>query len=104
MSGIGTGGTITGVSRYIKKDKGKKIISIGIEPAGSAVISQHLAGSSGSLALPRTISDSGLMGALLRSHVQHQAVIFDHITVLRGDLVLPGFPLLRACGRVLFGF
>lgn len=44
VSGIGTGGTITGVSRYIKKDKGKKIISIGIEPTGSAVISQHLAG------------------------------------------------------------
>ena len=44
VSGIGTGGTITGVSRYIKKEKGKKIISVGIEPASSPVIAQHLAG------------------------------------------------------------
>src|SRR5579872_6248086 len=32
VAGIGTGGTITGVSRYIKKEKGKKILSVGIEP------------------------------------------------------------------------
>jgi len=44
VSGIGTGGTITGVSRYIKNQKGKKIVSVGIEPVGSAVITQHLAG------------------------------------------------------------
>ena len=44
MSGIGTGGTITGVSRYIKKTKGKQILSVGIEPANSPVISQKLAG------------------------------------------------------------
>ena len=44
VSGIGTGGTITGVSRYVKKDRGKKILSIGIEPTGSPVITQTLAG------------------------------------------------------------
>jgi cysteine synthase A len=44
VSGIGTGGTISGVSRYIKKDKGKKILSVGIEPVGSPVITQRLAG------------------------------------------------------------
>jgi cysteine synthase A len=44
VSGIGTGGTITGVSRYIKKEKGKRILSVGIEPASSPVIAQHLAG------------------------------------------------------------
>src|SRR6185295_1527650 len=44
VSGIGTGGTISGVSRYIKKDRGKKILSVGIEPQNSPVISQHLAG------------------------------------------------------------
>jgi cysteine synthase A len=44
VSGIGTGGTITGVSRYIKNTKGKKIISVGIEPANSPVIAQKLAG------------------------------------------------------------
>jgi cysteine synthase A len=44
VSGIGTGGTITGVSRYIKNEKGKKIISIGVEPTASPVITQTLKG------------------------------------------------------------
>lgn len=44
VSGIGTGGTITGVSRYIKHTKGKRILSVGIEPVNSPVISQTLAG------------------------------------------------------------
>jgi cysteine synthase len=44
VSGIGTGGTITGVSRYVKRSAGKPILSVGVEPAKSPVISQHLAG------------------------------------------------------------
>jgi len=44
VSGVGTGGTITGVSRYIKKTKGKKIVSVAVEPKESPVISQKLAG------------------------------------------------------------
>jgi cysteine synthase A len=44
VSGIGTGGTITGVSRYIKNVKGKAILSVGVEPAASPVIAQHLRG------------------------------------------------------------
>ncbi|MEW6376064.1 MAG: cysteine synthase A [Thermodesulfobacteriota bacterium] len=44
ISGVGTGGTITGVSRYIKGEKKKKIVSIAVEPAESPVITQHLAG------------------------------------------------------------
>jgi cysteine synthase A len=44
VSGVGTGGTITGVSRYIKQNKGKKILSVAVEPSHSAVISQTLAG------------------------------------------------------------
>jgi cysteine synthase A len=44
VSGIGTGGTISGVSRYIKCEKSKKILSVGVEPAKSPVITQHLAG------------------------------------------------------------
>ena len=44
VAGIGTGGTITGISRYIKNEKKKPILSVGVEPAGSAVISQTLAG------------------------------------------------------------
>ncbi|HMD71034.1 MAG TPA: cysteine synthase A [Bryobacteraceae bacterium] len=44
VSGIGTGGTISGVSRYIKKVKGKAIVSVAVEPAASPVIAQHLRG------------------------------------------------------------
>jgi cysteine synthase A len=44
VAGVGTGGTITGISRFIKKTKGKPILSVAVEPAESAVISQTLAG------------------------------------------------------------
>ncbi len=44
VSGIGTGGTITGVSRFIKHVKGKNIVSVGVEPAASPVITQTLRG------------------------------------------------------------
>jgi cysteine synthase A len=44
ISGVGTGGTITGVSRYIKKTRGKDITSVAVEPSASPVISQKLAG------------------------------------------------------------
>jgi cysteine synthase len=44
VSGVGTGGTITGISRYIKNTKGKKIVSVAVEPKESPVITQKLAG------------------------------------------------------------
>jgi len=44
VSGVGTGGTISGVSRYIKGEKKKKIVSVAVEPAESPVITQRLAG------------------------------------------------------------
>ena len=44
VSGIGTGGTITGVSRYIKQVRGKAIVSVGVEPEASPVIGQTLKG------------------------------------------------------------
>jgi cysteine synthase A len=44
VAGVGTGGTITGISRYIKNTKGKKIISVAVEPKESPVITQKLAG------------------------------------------------------------
>jgi cysteine synthase len=40
VGGVGTGGTITGVSRYIKNAKGKKILSVAVEPNVSPVITQ----------------------------------------------------------------
>ncbi len=43
VSGIGTGGTITGISRYIKHTKKKTILSVAVEPVESPVITQHLA-------------------------------------------------------------
>lgn len=44
VAGVGTGGTITGTSRYIKSEKGKAITSVAVEPAESPVIAQALAG------------------------------------------------------------
>ncbi len=44
VAGVGTGGTISGVSRYIKEIQGKKIKSVAVEPSASPVISQTLAG------------------------------------------------------------
>ncbi len=44
VSGVGTGGTITGVSRYIKKTKGKQITSVAVEPTASPVLTQTRAG------------------------------------------------------------
>jgi cysteine synthase A len=44
VSGVGTGGTISGVSRFIKKEKKKRIISVAVEPAESPVITQCLSG------------------------------------------------------------
>jgi len=42
VSGVGTGGTITGVSRYIKNEKKKAILSVGVEPVSSPVMTQTL--------------------------------------------------------------
>ncbi len=44
VSGVGTGGTISGISRYIKTVQKKKIVSIAVEPVGSPVITQKLKG------------------------------------------------------------
>ena len=44
ISGVGTGGTITGVTRYIKQTQGKAILSIAVEPSASPVLTQTRAG------------------------------------------------------------
>ena len=44
VSGVGTGGTITGVSRFIKKTKGKAIVSVAVEPSASPILTQQRAG------------------------------------------------------------
>ena len=43
VAGVGTGGTITGVSRYLKRTRGKPVVSVAVEPDDSQVISQTLA-------------------------------------------------------------
>ena len=44
VSGVGTGGTITGVTRYIKGTKGKPIVSVAVEPSASPVLTKSRAG------------------------------------------------------------
>ncbi len=44
VCGVGTGGTITGISRFFKEVRGKRIISVAVEPVDSPVITQKLAG------------------------------------------------------------
>ena len=44
VAGVGTGGTLTGVSRFIKKTKGKQIITVAVEPSASPLITQTRAG------------------------------------------------------------
>jgi cysteine synthase A len=46
VAGVGTGGTITGTSRFFKQDKKKDILSVAVEPVDSPVISQSKAGES----------------------------------------------------------
>jgi cysteine synthase A len=44
VSGVGTGGTLTGVTRYIKGTQGKPIVTVAVEPADSPVLTQHRQG------------------------------------------------------------
>ncbi len=44
VSGVGTGGTITGISRYLKQTCGRQILAVAVEPENSPVITQKLAG------------------------------------------------------------
>lgn len=44
VAGIGTGGTISGIARFFKVEKKRKLLAIGVEPENSPVITQHLAG------------------------------------------------------------
>ena len=55
VSGVGTGGTITGISRFIKNTKRKKILSVAVEPVHSPVITQQRRAAAG----PRTAQDPG---------------------------------------------
>jgi len=44
VAGVGTGGTITGIARYLKNSKGKDVLAVAVEPEASPVISHFMAG------------------------------------------------------------
>ena len=44
VAGVGTGGTITGIARYLKKTRGKMVTMVAVEPAASPVLTQRRAG------------------------------------------------------------
>lgn len=44
VSGVGTGGTLTGISRYIKRTRNHPLLTVAVEPETSPVMTQHLAG------------------------------------------------------------
>jgi cysteine synthase A len=44
VAGVGTGGTITGVARHLRRTRGRPVLTVAVEPAASPVISQTLAG------------------------------------------------------------
>src|SRR5258707_12663129 len=56
VSGVGTGGTLTGAPRYIKGTRGKKIMTVAVEPPHSPAITQTLAG------LPLTPAPAKIQG------------------------------------------
>ena len=56
VAGVGTGGTITGIARHIKRGRGRDIVACAVEPAGSPVITRHLAGR------PVTFGPHGIQG------------------------------------------
>lgn len=56
IAGVGTGGTLTGVSRYLKQDCGHSILSVAVEPAISPVLTQQAAG------LPLTAKPHAIQG------------------------------------------
>ncbi len=44
VAGVGTGGTITGITRHFKQQRGRSLLSVAVEPAGSPVLTQARAG------------------------------------------------------------
>ncbi len=83
VAGIGTGGTITGVSRYIKNEKGKKIRSVGVEPAASAVLT---ALRKGETPQPGPHKIQGI-GAGFKPEVLNLDIVDDIVTVSNDEAI-----------------
>ena len=69
VAGIGTGGTITGVSEYVKEERDQPLHSVGVEPAGSPVLTDGEAGSHGIQGI-----GAGFVPAVLRTDLLDEVV------------------------------
>ncbi len=83
VAGVGTGGTITGVSRFIKGQKGKKIWSVAVEPALSPVLTQI---SNGEQPKPGAHKIQGL-GAGFKPDVLDLSLIDEVVTVSNEEAI-----------------
>jgi cysteine synthase A len=83
VGGVGTGGTITGVTRYIKNEKGKKILSVAVEPADSPVLT---ATRKGQEPKPGPHKIQGL-GAGFKPDVLDLSLLDDVVTVTNDESV-----------------
>jgi cysteine synthase A len=84
VSGVGTGGTITGVSRYLKRTKGREIRSVAVEPSASPILTQKRAGAELKPA-PHKIQG---IGAGFVPDVLDMSLVDDIETVTNEDAVL----------------
>jgi len=92
VAGVGTGGTITGVGRFLKRTKGLPVEIVAVEPEASPVISQTLAGETLEPA-PHKIQGigAGFVPAILDTHV------YDEVITVTNDEALE---TARLCARV----
>jgi len=83
IAGVGTGGTITGISRYIKQAKGKAIRSVAVEPVASPVLTQIR---NGEPVKPGPHKIQGI-GAGFKPDVLDLALVDDIVTVSNDEAV-----------------
>ena len=77
VAGVGTGGTITGVSEYLREERGADVRSVGVEPAGSAVLSGEDPG-------PHAIQGigAGFVPSVLRVDLLDEVIAVDRETAV----------------------
>ena len=98
VAGVGTGGTITGVSRFIERTQGRPLWSIAVEPASSPVITQTLAGKSITAGAHKIQGiGAGFVPAVLNRDILDEVIAVDDEDALetarlvaRTEGVLPG--------------
>jgi cysteine synthase len=97
VSGVGTGGTITGVSRYLKKTRGQAIVSVAVEPQASPILTQHRAGEElkpgphkiqgiGAGFVPDVLDAAWSQFKTMLEYKSHQAGFADQFYALAGQI------------------